>query len=120
MRTPKAWLFSTFLMAALAGVTLLLTTTSPSQAQPARAEARREVAAANYWRHHDGRWSHWDARDKRWYYTDGQHWYYHTGRNWEVYRFDKTFGREFQRGQYQSPGEATRIVVPRHEVYIPR
>lgn len=118
MRTKMTvWLFGTFLLAALASTTLLLATSSPSLAQAGRAAEER----GSYWRHHDGRWSHWDARDKRWYYTDGAHWYYHNGRGWDLYRFDKTFGREnFHRGRYEVPAEGVKVVVPRHEVYVPR
>ena len=73
MRTIKVWLSSATLVAVLSGTAVLLGTCE-SQAQLARDEHRAEQS---YWRHHDGRWIHWDPRDKRWYYTDGSHWFYH-------------------------------------------
>jgi hypothetical protein len=95
---------------------MLLFSTSPSLAQR---EPVRRAEEQSYWRFHDGRWSHWDTRDRRWYYTDGSHWYYHNGKAWELYRFDKTFGREnFQKGGYVIPTEPARVVVPGHGVYV--
>ena len=109
MRSLKAWLFGTFLLASLGGAVLLGTPSSQAQTREDR----------NYWRHHDGRWSHWDARDKQWYYTDGTHWYNHNGKGWQLYRFDKTFGREgFERGGYVPPGPDARVVVPNHAIYV--
>jgi hypothetical protein len=101
-------------LVALAGGSLLVNS-SPSFAQ--RGQERREEQ--NYWRYHGGRWSHWDAGDKRWYYTDGSHWYYNNGKAWEPYRFDKSFGRQnFERGTYVLPSEGAQIVVPTHEIFV--
>ena len=106
MRRIKVLLLGTFLVCA-AGGTLLL---GPSVSLAQRGEAK------SYWRYHEGRWSHWDARDKRWYYTNGEHWFYHNGKKWELYRFDKAFGREgFEQGKYAAPAT---VVVPAHEVYV--
>ena len=113
MRTAKTWMSAVFLMGALAGSAAFLATPTPTSAQPGPGADR------SYWRFHDGRWSHWDNRDRRWYYTDGSHWYYHNGRAWDVYRFDKGFGREgFERGAYAPPPQNATIVVPRHDVYV--
>ena len=61
----------------------------------------------------------WDARDKRWYYTDGRHWYWHNGKTWDLYRFDKAFGREnFERGGYVVPAPGVEVVVPTHGVFV--
>jgi len=109
MKSFKVWLFAAFLLASLGGSLMLGTSTSHAQPREDR----------NYWRHHDGHWSHWDARDKRWYYTDGRHWYAHNGRNWDLYRFDKGFGRDgFERGGYAPPGPGVQVVVPTHPVYV--
>ena len=96
MRKTKMLLIGAFLMVALGGSMLL----GPSASLAQQGEQRREER--NYWRNHDGRWSHWDARDRRWYYTDGTHWYYNTGKAWAPYRFDKTFGRDFERAPTSS------------------
>src|ERR1700722_17368625 len=86
-----------------------------------RSAAEERIGGKDYWRHHEGHWSHWNEADKRWYYTDGSHWYYHDGDAWKLYRFDKKFGREgFERGEYKVPGADVKIVVPRHKVYRPR
>jgi hypothetical protein len=117
MRNRRIWLYGVLLSTALGG--WLAFHPSPGFAQPGavRREERREER--NYWRYHGGRWSHWDARDRRWYYTDGRHWYYHNGNRWDLYRFDKTFGREgFERGGYALPGPGVNVVVPNHEVYV--
>ncbi len=120
MRHTKTWLFGSFLLGALAGPMLLSTTTTQAQPGPGaeRREERREER--NYWRYHEGKWSHWDARDRRWYYTDGNHWYYHNGRGWDLYRFDKTFGRDnFERGGYVPPPPGnTTVILPNHAVYV--
>jgi len=90
----------------------LLLGTSPSRAEP--------QAGKNYWRHHDGHWSYWDAADNRWYYTNGEHWFYNQNNKWYPYRFDKSFGRTgFERGKYVVPAENANIVVPAHGVYVP-
>ncbi len=116
MRTAKVWLFSGMLVAILSG-TAMFVGTSSSLAQP----GLEHRADQSYWRHHDGRWSHWDGRDRRWYYTDGSHWFYHDTNRWLPYRFDRSFGRDgFARGQYALPGDTTTVVVPTHQVYIPR
>ncbi len=123
MRHPRIWVFGTVLSAIL-GVSLLIGTSpglaqapTPGELRKDQRQERRELK--NYWRYHDGRWSHWDAADRRWYYTDGQHWYYNEGNRWNVYRFDKTFGREgFERGGYVVPGQTATVVVPTHEVYV--
>jgi len=118
MRNAKIWLFSGTLAAMLAGSAMFVGT-SPSLAQPGPRD--EHYADRSYWRHHDGRWSHWDARDKRWYYTDGSHWFYHDNNRWVPYRFDRGFGRDgFVRGQYVPPGDGATIVVPTHRVYVPR
>jgi len=118
MRKAKVWLLSGTLAAMLAGSAMFVGT-SPSLAQPGPRD--EHSADRNYWRHHDGRWGHWDARDKRWYYTDGSHWFYHDNNRWVPYRFDRTFGRDgFVRGQYVPPGNGVNIVVPTHQVYVPR
>jgi hypothetical protein len=115
MRSAKILLFSSVVMASLAGSAMLLGT-SPSEARPVQNAMDR-----NHWRHHDGRWSYWDTADKRWYYTDGSHWYYHNGKAWSPYRFDRHFGRDgFERGRYAPPAAGTTVVVPTHEVYVPR
>jgi len=112
MKSAKPWLLAVLLMGSFGGAMML--GASPTFAQR---DARRDEQS--YWRHHNGRWSHWDARDKRWYYTDGQHWYYHNGKTWAPYRFDKSFGREhFERGGYVVPGDKVKVVVPQHEVYV--
>ena len=110
MRRTRLLLIFTFLLASIGGSLLL----GRSVSVAGRADDR------NYWRHHDGRWSHWDSRDKRWYYTDGSHWYYHTGKAWAPYRFDRTFGKDFERGTYVVPAEGATVVVPNHGVYVPR
>jgi hypothetical protein len=110
MRKTRLVLFGAFLLAMLGGSLLV----GPSVSVAQRAEER------NYWRHHDGRWSHWDSRDKRWYYTDGSHWFYHTGKAWTPYRFDRTFGKDFERGTYVVPAEGATVVVPTHGAYVPR
>lgn len=75
----------------------------------------------SYWRHHNGRWNYWDHNDRRWYYTDGSHWYYNNGKAWDVYKFDKSFGKNnFQKGNYAFPAPAEKVIVPTHEVYVPR
>jgi hypothetical protein len=115
MRRVRGLLLGTCIVAFSGG--LLLVGGSPSLAQ--KGAERREDQ--NYWRYHGGRWNLWDAGDRRWYYTDGSHWYYHTGKVWEPYRFDKTFGRNsFERGTYALPSEGATVVVPTHEVYVPR
>ncbi len=116
MRHTRSWLLGTFLLAAVGGAMFLNTPPIQAQPGPERREERREDRS--YWRNHDGRWSHWDSRDKRWYYTDGSHWYTHNGRGWEPYRFDRTFGRDFERGRYAPPAPDATIVVPRHEIYV--
>jgi hypothetical protein len=109
----KAWAIAALVVVALAGVAVV----SPV----GRSVAEDRIGGKDYWRHHEGHWSHWNAEDKRWYYTDGSHWFYHDGDAWKTYRFDKKFGREgFERGEYKVPGEDVRIVVPRHKVYRPR
>lgn len=119
MRSVKVWLFSGVLAAILLGTGAFLAT-SPSQAQQA-GTVEQPRADQSYWRYHDNRWSHWDARDQRWYYTNGQHWFYHENNRWMPYRFDRNFGREgFVRGSYQVPAANTNIVAPTHEVYAPR
>ena len=118
MRKARVWLLGGMLLAVLSG-TVLFVGTSPSLAQVGTRDEHR--ADQSYWRHHDGHWSHWDARDRRWYYTDGTHWYYHDNNRWAPYRFDRAFGREgFVRGPYQVPGEGATVVVPTHQVYVPR
>ena len=72
----------------------------------------------DHWRNHDGHWSYWSEADKRWYYTDGSHWFYNTGAAWALYRFDKTFGREFEHGTYKVPVAEVKVEVPRHGVYV--
>lgn len=115
MRSLKRWLLGVSLLAILGGGILL--GTSPSLAQPTPGQERR--AERNYWRHHDGRWNYWDAADKRWYYTDGSHWYYNNGKAWNLYRFDKTFGREgFERGPYAPPAAGVNVVTPTHQIYV--
>jgi hypothetical protein len=89
MRSAKVWLCAAFVMAALAGASLLTATVSSVGA----AAAARAPAKAT-WHYHDGRWSYWDEGDHRWYYTDGSHWFFEDNNAWKVYRFDKTFGRE--------------------------
>jgi hypothetical protein len=112
MRTARVWLVGTLLLASLAGMATFITSS-----QGVASAAQREERA--YWRHHDGRWSHWDPRDRRWYYTDGRHWYWHNGKAWELYRFDRTFGREnFERGGYVVPAPGAQVVVPTHGVYV--
>jgi hypothetical protein len=115
MRRFKFALLGVFLLAASGGGLLVSTSSSFAQRGPEHREDQ------SYWRHHEGRWSHWDARDRRWYYTDGSHWYWHNGKAWELYRFDRTFGREnFHKGEYVIPREGVKIVVPNHGVYVPR
>ena len=114
MRRIKVLLQGIGIAAVLGGMLMFGTSPSLAQREPERREGQ------NYWRHHEGRWSHWDGRDKRWYYTDGSHWYYHNGKAWDLYRFDKTFGREnFERGGYEVPKEHVKVVVPTHGVYVP-
>jgi hypothetical protein len=114
MRNPKVWLLGLLLIST--GMGGMLLGSSSGLAQTPREERREE---RNYWRHYDGRWSHWDAHDRRWYYTDGQHWYYHNGNKWDLYRFDKTFGREgFERGAYVPPGPGVNIIFPQHQIYV--
>jgi len=118
MRNAKVWLSTGLLVAMLSGATMFVATSLGLAQTVVRDEHR---ADQSYWRHHDGRWTHWDARDKRWYYTDGSHWYYHENNRWNPYRFDRSFGRDgFVRGQYLPPAAGTTIVVPTHQVYVPR
>ena len=72
----------------------------------------------DHWSFHDGRWSYWNKADKRWYYTDGQHWFYHDGKVWAPYRFDRNFGRHFERGAYKHPAEGVTVTLPKHQVYV--
>jgi hypothetical protein len=119
MRNWKVGMLSAFLMAVVAGTSMLIGV-SASKAQPTPREARRE--AKSYWRHHNGHWSYWYAPDNRWYYTNGQNWFYNTGAGpggWQVYRFDKTFGRDgFVQGGYVAPAPGATVVLPQHEVYV--
>lgn len=80
--------------------------------------AQPAVVVDNHWRFHDGRWSYWDQTDKAWYYTDGHHWYHHDGKVWAPYRFDRHFGRKFERGVYKHPGEGVTVTLPNHRVYV--
>ena len=115
MRRIKMLLLGALLLAGAGGTLLIGPTAGFAQQRAAERRAER-----NYWRYHEGKWSHWDTGDKRWYYTNGEHWYYHNGKAWAPYRFDKTFGREgFERGKYVVPADGTTIVVPSHPVYVP-
>jgi hypothetical protein len=118
MQGARAWLLSG-VFAAMLGGTVVFVYSSPGLAQPTPREEHR--AERSYWRHHDGRWNYWDASDRRWYYTDGSHWFYHDNNRWLPYRFDRAFGREgFARGTYVVPEPGTTVVVPTHQVYVPR
>ena len=115
MRISKLWIFSGLIVAAIAGAGLFVATA------PSRAQGPEAVELGDHWRHHDGRWSYYHAADKSWYYTDGQHWFTHNGKAWVPYRFDKTFGRNFERGTYVVPPvEGRTVVVPAHRVFVPR
>lgn len=71
------------------------------------------------WRFHDGRWSYWEDADKRWYYTDGRYWYFHDKDGWRLYRFDRSFGRNFARKGYAYPDKESEIRIPGHQIYVP-
>jgi len=114
MRNTKMWLFGACVLIALAGTTLLVAT-APSLATAQERELK------DHWRYHDGHWNYWHSADKRWYHTDGSHWYYHDNGAWRIYPFDRGFGREvFERGTYRMPGTDVKIIVPRHNVYVPQ
>ena len=110
MQSAKTWLLGSLLGAVLLGVCVVMTSTSPSTAQPPANDA--------HWRYHDGHWSYFHPGDKRWYYTDGSHWYYNENNAWKLYNFDHAFGRDhFERGEYKAPVE---VVVPRHDIWRPK
>jgi len=114
MRNAKVWMFTALVLAVLVGVALLVTSAPTAQAVADRPTMK------HHWRYFDGHWSYWDPDDSRWYYTNGENWYYYDDGTWRLYRFDKKYGRDFEREGYRMPGEGTRHVAPRHRVYVPR
>ena len=115
MRIAKQLLMGALVVATLIGVVAWIDSASMT---PAAAE---EKLTGDHWRYHDGHWSMWNAADKRWYYTDGNHWFFHDGNAWRLYRFDAKFGRNaFVHGGYVAPREEIKIAAPRHEIFIIR
>jgi hypothetical protein len=115
MMNAKIWVCAIVVFAALAGMSLSITTA------PTMGAAENQAVVKSHWRHHDGHWNYWDDADKRWYYTDGANWYFSDGNAWKTYNFDAQFGREgFEKGEYKVPGEGVRVVVPTHRVYVPQ
>jgi len=116
MRNPKKWLAAAFIVSVLVGAAALVDSVATSRI------AAQERGPGDHWRFHDGHWSMWNAADRRWYYTDGNHWFFHDGNAWRLYRFDAKFGRgtAFVHGDYRVPREEVKIVAPRHEVFLVR
>jgi hypothetical protein len=115
MRMARQWLAAAFVVSALIGTAALI------DVQSSRSVAGDEKGLGDHWRNHGGHWSLWNAADKRWYYTDGNHWFYHDGNAWRLYRFDGHFGHSgFVHGEYKVPREEVKIVIPRHEVFVIR
>jgi hypothetical protein len=114
MRHVKSWLIAASVALALAGGVAVIETAS---VQPVQAQGR---GMEDHWRYHDGHWSQYNAADKRWYYTNGNHWFYNDGKAWHPYAFDGHFGRKgFERGTYVVPTPQVKIVHPRHTIYVP-
>jgi hypothetical protein len=113
MRNVKRWLLAASAAAMLLTATVVITE-SPSAASPQRRVMK------DHWRYHDGHWSYWYEPDNTWYYTDGTNWFYHGDNAWRPYAFDRKFGRDaFERGEYKVPAANTRLVLPRHKIYVP-
>jgi hypothetical protein len=114
MLTAKNWLTAAFVAIALAGSALVIETATMrmANAQPGVME--------DHWRYHDGHWSAYNAQDRRWYYTNGNHWFVNDGKAWRPYAFDGHFGRKgFEHGGYKAPGPNVKIIIPEHRVYVP-
>lgn len=115
MWNAKTWLTAAFVAIAFAGSAMVIETATMrmASAQPGR-------GLEDHWRYHDGHWSTYNAHDKRWYYTNGNHWFYSDGKAWHPYAFDKHFGRSgFEHGEYKFPAKNVKIVHPEHRVYVP-
>ena len=110
MSNAKVCLFAAIIGVAVGGTGVLIAT-STSAAAPQEGK--------DQWRNHDGRWSHWNAADKSWYYTDGKHWFVNRDdkAGWKLYRFDGKFGMDFERGKYELPGVNIKLDLPTHEVW---
>ena|SRR5579872_5665528 len=114
MRKAKTWLAAAVVVSALIGAAALVDFVSSNEVV-----GQERGPVGDHWRNHDGHWSMWNAADKRWYYTDGNHWFFHDGNAWRLYRFDAHFGRTgFVHGDYRVPREEVKIVVPRHGIFI--
>jgi hypothetical protein len=112
MQGFKKWMVGAFVVAALSGTALLITTASSSTV------VAREQAPGDHWRNFDGHWSYWHEGDHRWYYTDGVHWYFYNGTGWAIYAFDKLFGAVgFHVGDYHPPAPHAHIEPPHHGVF---
>jgi hypothetical protein len=91
MKNAKVWMFTTLVLAVLLGTALLVTTTPAVRAVDGRPGMKA------HWRYFDNHWSYWDPDDRRWYYTNGENWYFYDDGTWRPYRFDRKYGREFER-----------------------
>ncbi|MDB5391057.1 MAG: hypothetical protein JWM11_6703 [Planctomycetaceae bacterium] len=114
MWTAKKWMTAAFVAIALAGSALVI------ESACVRMVSAQGVVMEDHWRYHDGHWSTYNAADKRWYYTNGNHWYFNDGRAWRPYAFDGHFGRKgFEHGGYKVPGPNVKVIIPEHRVYVP-
>ncbi len=83
--------------------------------------AAEQVVIQPGWRYTDGYWNYWEPTDRAWYYTDGRNWYTYGDNAWRPYAFDRNFGKSaFYREGYVAPQPGPTVVVPRHQVYVPR
>jgi len=73
----------------------------------------------DFWQNYKGYWDYWSEADQRWYHTDGKHWFFRApdSDDWRLYRFDKEFGKGWERREYKHPGERARYDIPRHGIY---